>query len=129
MINKILAQSSSPVRIPSVTDSDKIKLLPWGTDFTELTKLTVPGIISGAISLVMLGVTIVFFFMLIWGGFSWVTSQGDEKAVASARGQITNALVGLTIVFAAWAIMQLISVVFGIEIIKGFTIPRFQKSL
>jgi TRAP-type C4-dicarboxylate transport system permease small subunit len=123
MINKLLALSPK-----DNFDAEKINLLPEGDDFTQLTKLTVPNIISGAISLVMLVVVLIFFFMLILGGFRWVTSQGEEKAVAAARAQITNALIGLAIVFAAWAIMQLISVVFGIEIIKGFSIPTFLGS-
>ena len=89
--------------------------------------LTIPGIISGAISLIMLVVALVFFFMLIWSGLRWVTSQGEEKAVASARAQITNALIGLAIVFAAWAIMKLIEIVFGVSILEGITIPKFTQ--
>jgi len=95
------------------------------TEFANLGNLTVAGIVSGAIALVMLVVALVFFFMLLWGGLKWVTSEGDEKKVTSARGQITNALVGLAIVFAAWAIMKLIQTVFGINILGGLTIPTF----
>jgi len=102
-----------------------IDLNPTGDTFDPLTELTVPGMVSGAISLVMLVVALVFFFMLIWGGLRWVMSQGEEKAVTSARAGITNALVGLAIVFAAWAIMKLIEIVFHIEILKGITIPSF----
>ncbi len=102
-----------------------LDIVASGDDFTELRNLALPGMVSGAISLVMLVVALVFFFMLIWGGLRWVTSQGEEKAVAAARAQITNALIGLAIVFAAWAIMKLVSVVFGIEIITGFEIPKF----
>jgi hypothetical protein len=111
---------------PSDEYPTDINIVSSGDNFTELRELTIPNMISGAISLVMLVVALVFFFMLIWGGLRWVTSQGEEKAVAAARAQITNALIGLAIVFAAWAIMKLISVVFGIEIISGFQIPTFQ---
>jgi len=97
-----------------------------GSEFENLTNLSAGGIISGAISLVMLIVALVFFFMLIWGGLKWVTSEGDEKKVGSARAQITNALVGLAIVFAAWAIMKLIETVFGITVLGGLSIPSFQ---
>jgi hypothetical protein len=64
--------------------------------------------------------------MLIWGGLRWVMSEGDEKAVTAARNQITNALIGLAIVFAAFAIMKLIETVFGIKLLSGFTVPTFQ---
>jgi TRAP-type C4-dicarboxylate transport system permease small subunit len=96
---------------------DQIVLNPEG-QWSKLGTLTAPTIVSTAISLVMLVVALLFFFMLVWGGLRWVMSQGEEKNVKAARDQITSALVGLAIVFAAWAIMQLISTVFGVDIFK-----------
>jgi hypothetical protein len=58
-----------------------IKLIPNDSNWNNLTKLTFGGIISGAISLIMLVVALVFFFILIWGGLKWVMSEGDQKAV------------------------------------------------
>ena len=103
---------------------DKINLAP-ADEFAGLGELTAPGILSGAIGLVLLLVAIVFFFILVIGGLKWVTSGGDEKKVGAARAQITNALIGLAIVFAAWAIMKLIGSIFGISILDGITIPTF----
>lgn len=98
---------------------------PAGPTWGNLPTLTIGGIISGLIGLVMLVVALVFFFILVLGGLKWVTSEGDEKKVGAARAQITNALIGLAIVFAAWAIMKLIDTVFGINIFGGLNIPRF----
>lgn len=97
-----------------------------GSSLSGLSNLTAGGIVSGAISLVLILVSLVFFFILVIGGLKWITSGGDEKKVAAARAQITNALIGLVIVFAAWAIMKLIGTVFGIEILGTLTIPSFQ---
>jgi flagellar basal body-associated protein FliL len=102
----------------------EINLEPTGFG-KELTTLTIPGIVQGAISLVMLVVALVFFFILIMGGLRWVMSEGDQKAVEGARAQITNALIGLAIVFAAFAIMRLIEAVFGVSLFK-LAIPSFQ---
>lgn len=120
MINLISALAK-----PAFAQSGKVVITPSGSDFDSLTKMTVPGIVSGAISLAMLAVALIFFFILIAGGLKWVMSEGDQKAVESARSQITNALIGLAIVFAAFAIMKLIGIVFGIELLGGFTIPTF----
>jgi len=118
----------TPAFAQTISPSDEtINLTPAGETFDTLTNLTVGGMVSGAISLIMLVVALVFFFMLVWGGLKWVMSQGEEKAVTSARAQITNALVGLAIVFAAWAIMKLIQIVFGIDILGNITIPSFQN--
>jgi len=94
-------------------------------NFSALENLTPASLVSGAISLVLLIVALVFFFMLIWGGLRWVMSQGDQKNVETARNQITNALIGLAIVFAAFAIMKLIGAVFGIDLFS-FEIPSLQ---
>ncbi|RLC35733.1 hypothetical protein DRH14_00095 [Candidatus Shapirobacteria bacterium] len=96
-----------------------------GEDFEQLENLTVGGMVSGGISLIMLIVALVFFFMLVWGGLRWVMSQGDKTNVENARNQITNALIGLAIVFAAWAIMKLIGTLFGVQILDGLSIPTF----
>jgi len=96
------------------------------SNFNPLKDLTAQGIISGAIGLILLLVALVFFFILVFGGLKWVTSGGDEKKVGAARAQITNALIGLAIVFAAWAIMKLIGTVFGIDILGNLTIPTFK---
>jgi len=53
-------------------------------------------------------------YMLL-GGFDWITSGGDKTKLQSARDKITNALVGLVIVGASWAIMMIVANFFGIE--------------
>ena len=106
--------------------AESISLTNDSSSFKNLENLTVSGIISGAISLALIIVALVFFFILVFGGLKWVTSGGDEKKVGEARSQITNALIGLAIVFAAWAIMKLIGTVFGIDILGGLSIPSFQ---
>jgi hypothetical protein len=107
--------------------AETIQISPQsGGSFDKLTNLTVSGMISGAISLVLIAVALIFFFILVIGGLRWITSGGDEKKVAAARAQITNALIGLVIVFAAWAIMKLIGSVFGIDILGNLVIPSFQ---
>jgi magnesium-transporting ATPase (P-type) len=125
MLNKLKNKISlAALTIPAYA-ADSITLKNKTSDFGQLETMTVPGIISGAISLVLIVVAIVFFFILVMGGLKWVTSGGDEKKVGAARAQITNALIGLAIVFAAWAIMSLIGTVFGINILNGLTIPSF----
>jgi len=110
---------------PIYASDTTIKLTNSTSSFKGLEDLSVDGIISGAISLVLIVVALVFFFILVFGGLKWVTSGGDEKKVTEARAQLTNALIGLAIVFAAWAIMKLIGTVFGITILDGLNIPTF----
>lgn len=125
MIQKIVNQIKFAAIAAPVYAQD-INITTKGDNFSNLENLTIAGIVSGAISLVMLVVALVFFFMLVLGGLKWVMSEGDEKNVTNARNQITNALIGLAIVFAAWAIVKLIETIFGISIISGISIPTLQ---
>lgn len=126
MINQIKNKIQlAAIAAPVYAADNTITLKNTGT-FSKLSDLTAGGMVSGAISLVLILVSLVFFFILVLGGLSWITSGGDEKKVAAARAKITNALIGLVIVFAAWAIMKLIGAVFGIDILGTLTIPSFQ---
>jgi TRAP-type C4-dicarboxylate transport system permease small subunit len=92
------------------------------TQWAALGTLTIPAIVAGLINVVLIVAAIVFFFILVIGGIRWITSGGDKANTEAARNQITAALVGLVIVFAAWAIIQLLQTFFGINIIGGLTI-------
>jgi len=103
-----------------------INLSPGTGLAANLETLTIGGIISAAILLILIIAAVVFFFILIIGGIRWITSGGDKAQTEAARNQITAALVGLVIVFAAWAIVQLIQVFFGVNILGGLAFPTAQ---
>lgn len=105
---------------------NNIHMDPVG-DFSQIGNLTIPSIITGLIRLALVGVALIFFAMLIWGGFRWITSRGDKTAVEEARNQITHALIGLAIIFAAWAIIKLIYTLFGVNILE-LEIPSLQPN-
>jgi TRAP-type C4-dicarboxylate transport system permease small subunit len=86
--------------------------------FANAENLTFSGLIAALIRLILVVAAIVFFFMLVIGGVRWILSGGDKSQTEAARGQITAALVGLVIVFAAWAIVSLINVFFGVNIFE-----------
>ncbi len=102
-------------------DTD-INLGPTG-EFTNLSGVKIENIISAAISFALIAAAIVFFLMLIIGGIKWMMSGGDKAQTESARNQVTAALVGLVIVFAAWAIANLLSSFFGITIFTALRFP------
>ena len=101
---------------------EEIQLKPKGSNFALLGDLTIGGIVSGLVSLILVIASLVFFFILVVGGITWIASGGDKAKTEEARNRITAALVGLVIVFAAWAIVQLINVFFGIDIFS-LTLP------
>lgn len=89
--------------------------------------LKIEQIIVGLIRLLVVGAAVVFFIWLILGGIKWITSSGDKTKTEEARNQITAALVGLVIVFSAWAIAQLIKTLFGVDFFN-LVIPSLQST-
>ena len=59
---------------------------------------------------------VVFFFMLLLGAVQWISSGGDKGAVEAARGKITNALIGLVVLFSLYAIITLVGRFFGVNL-------------
>jgi hypothetical protein len=108
----------------AVLAADKIDLSPTG-EFSKLGGLEISDIVSGFIRLVLVIAALVFFFILVIGGIRWIASGGDKANTETARNQITAALVGLVIVFSAWAILQLIKAFFGVDIFS-LTLPSAQ---
>jgi hypothetical protein len=73
-------------------------------------------LMSGAIGLILVVAALFCFFFLIWGGISWITSGGDKSGVEAAQKRIQAALIGLFVVFAAWALMTIVGGFFGFDI-------------
>lgn len=91
---------------------------PTGSEFSKLGNYTIPQIVSALVGLVLVVAGLVAFAYLIFGGVMWISSSGDKGKIETARNTITAALIGLLIVFSTWAIIQLIQVFFGVNILK-----------
>jgi arginine exporter protein ArgO len=72
-------------------------------------------------TIVMIG-GIAFLIYLVWGALEWITASGDKNDLDKARHKITNALIGLTIMVASFAIVKFVEAVFGINLLS----PQFQ---
>lgn len=60
------------------------------------------------ISLVLSFVGIIFFILIIYAGMMWMLAQGNTEKVSKAKDLIINAVIGLVIVFSAYAITSFI---------------------
>lgn len=57
-----------------------------------------------------------FFIQVVMGGISWINAGGDPKALDSARGRITNAVIGIILVIAAFVITLILTTALGVNI-------------
>lgn len=62
-------------------------------------------VIQGTLLIVGTG----FLVLMVYGGFQWLTSQGNEEQIEKARGTIIAAIIGLVIIIGAYAITNAIA--------------------
>ena len=61
---------------------------------------------------------IVLFIFLLIGGFRFITSGGDPKAVDSAKKTITYAVGGLVVMLLSYLFLLIIRQVTGVDVTK-----------
>lgn len=65
---------------------------------------------------IVAGLMFILYFVL--GGISWITAGGQPDKVENAKKQMTNAVIGLIIVVAAYGIAFIVGNVLGIPILQ-----------
>lgn len=63
--------------------------------------------------LVLIG-SLFFIAQFLLGGYKWINGQGQKDKLEQAQKQITNALIGLLVVFSIYAITKVMGTVFGL---------------
>ena len=69
---------------------------------------TLSGMISGVIGIVMGFLGIIAVLIILWGGFIWMTAGGEPDKVEKAKKMIYSGIIGLVIIFAAYAIASFV---------------------
>lgn len=84
---------------------------------TGLTSKPLADILIDLLNVALGFVTIASLGFLIYGGYYWMTSGGEEKRVETAKQIIKTSIIGLTVILISWAIITFI-----VEIVGG-TLP------
>ncbi len=61
-------------------------------------------IIANSINIVLSLIGVLFIGLMIYGGYNWMSAGGSEEKVTKAKGTIVEAMIGLIVVIAAYAI-------------------------
>lgn len=65
---------------------------------------TLPILIGRIINVILGLLGIIFIILIIYSGVTYMTSRGDKEKVKDATKNITNAIIGMVITVAAYAI-------------------------
>jgi hypothetical protein len=84
-------------------------------------------IMGWMVRLLFVGAGLLVVYGLLYGALEWIMSAGDKEKVDKARKRITNAIIGLVILFATIAIIVAIEQIFGFGLgfSVGINIPKF----
>jgi len=69
-------------------------------------KADIPSIIGTIVGALLSFIGILFFILVIYGGYLWMTARGNEEQVGKSISIITQAAIGLIIVAAAYLITR-----------------------
>ncbi len=94
-----LAADTDPYGINATAGEAKMK----GSE-TDL-----PTIIGNAIGAVLSLVGVIFLVLMVYGGISWMLAGGNEEKVGKAKNLIINSIIGIVIIFAAYAITYFVT--------------------
>lgn len=106
----------SPLSV--IAQTDKIELKKIGGQFSSITELKPSEFVTTGINLILIVSAIVAFFFLLIGGVQWIFAGGDKEGTEKARKRITASLVGLAIVFSAYALVFIVQALFGINVLS-----------
>jgi len=111
--SSVFAQAALPQPAP-----DAASVANVDTRFDVLKTYTPSQFLRTALNL-MLGIAgILSFIFLLWGGLQWILAGGDKEGTEKARKKITAALIGLAIVFSAYALLYIIRALFNVDLIQ-----------
>lgn len=75
--------------------------------------------LSNLVTLIFSLAAVVLIFMILWGAFDWITSEGDKEKLERARNKLINAIIGILLFAAAFAIIRVLGQFTGFTFFTG----------
>ena len=118
MFTPALAQTGDiDIEIKDQLDPIKDVYNPKG----DVTPTALAEIIARIIKVALSLLGIIFLVLIIYAGFMWMTSAGNEERISKAKKIMAAAIIGLAIVMAAYAIT-----IFVIDNLMGVTDTKYE---
>ena len=75
-------------------------------------------IISNALGVMTIGAGLYFLFQVIIAGYNYMNAAGDKARIENAGRKLTNSLIGLAIVVAAYGLLGILGTFLGIKFLE-----------
>lgn len=97
-----------------------------GVEEPDFAVSNIGSLIKGLVNASIVIGALAAFIFLILGGFQWITSGGDKTKTEEAQKKITNAVIGLVIIAAAYAIINVVTSFLGLGDISNLSLPSIE---
>ncbi len=78
------------------------------------------GVFSTAFGVLTISGGIWFIIQILGGAFQWLSSGGEKQALQNAQKRLTNAILGLFVVIFTYALIGIVGLIFGFNILCPF---------
>jgi large-conductance mechanosensitive channel len=104
MMKKLTSMVLGAVAVVLPSISHAAASIDFPTTFANLSSQDIKTTIGNIIQIILgfLGILTVLF--ILYAGFLWMTSQGNEEQIGKAKGMISAAVIGLVLILAAYSI-------------------------
>jgi type IV secretory pathway VirB2 component (pilin) len=100
----------SPVQAADISDafnetsSSVLSQTAEGAGFFQDDSNNINNLTQTIINTVLSFLGVIFTIIIIYAGIKWMTAEGNPESITKAKGMLKNAVIGLIIVLAAYAI-------------------------
>jgi hypothetical protein len=96
----------------------RTSLVPSSLNSAEGVLNSGQALISYILTFLTIFAGLMFLYQFLRGALAWLSAGGDQKKVSDARDMITQGVIGLVIIIAAYSIIGLISTVLGLDLLN-----------
>jgi hypothetical protein len=106
----IVALTAAPLMASAVTALDNLKnnYKQTGNAAGVATSKGLPQLVGSFINAAIGLLGVILVVLIIYAGFLWMTAQGNEEKVKKAKQIITQCVIGMILIFAAYAITEFV---------------------
>ena len=105
-INSIFGTIAPPPGTPGGASSDPVA--------------AISKVLSVGLQLVLIVAAILLLVYLLWGALDWLVSGGEKEKLVKAQNKITNAVIGMLMVVAAFTLFTVVTgTILGNKIIEN----------
>src|SRR3989338_3334576 len=94
--------------LAEAVNQDNFGISQVGQDLVIGTQRSLPDIVVGLINTALGFLGLIAVILILYAGFLWMTAGGNEERVKKAKETLKNAIIGLIIIFASYAIVAFI---------------------